>query len=266
MGSFLLLLLIISIIHAYFINNIKSLKPPMIYFGGASWGCAYYIGCYKAMQRKWGNMNNIKIYGDSSGALIALTIVLQMNVKDIINIYTDLANEAKNNGVFFKMTKYHNKALNRILKNKDDYLKVNNKLSIGTTTIDGKHIRTESWNSNQDLISDLHASFHIPFYCTYPAYKNKKMCVDGAFSVNLGSFPRNAILIGMEKKYDINGNLTNKECMFPLMDKNLLKIVDNGYNDFMAYKLLYTPRITFYNIPLIIWYLIRIIEYPFTNV
>ena len=62
----------------------------------------------------------------------------------------------KKYGVFMKMSKYHDKVLDILLNDPNAYLQVNNKLSIGITLINGKHIRVEKWNSNQELRDNLH--------------------------------------------------------------------------------------------------------------
>ncbi len=257
------LLIICSVI--FYILNYNNDKPKMIYLGGASWGCAYYIGCYKGILKRWGNLKDIKIYGDSSGALVALTMALEMPIDKVIKIYKDLAVKAEKDGVIFKMTKYHNGSLDNILINKDDYKKANKKLNIGITTYHRKHTRINEWNSNEDLRNDLHSSFHIPFYCRYPAKRGNQYCLDGAFSVDLGDFPRNAILIGVEPKYDISGDLTTNDCLYPLVGEKFDKIIEKGYNDILNFKTYPKPKKTFYNLPLIIWWLIRLIEQPFTS-
>jgi hypothetical protein len=257
------ILFICSII--YYIINYNNDKPKMIYLGGASWGCAYYIGCYKGILKRWGNLKNVKIYGDSSGSLIALTMALRMPLDKVTQIYKDLALKAEKNGVIFKMTKYHNESLDNILINHSDYKRVNKKLNIGITTFPQKNVRVEEWNSNEDLRNDLHSSFHIPFYCRYPTKKGNQYSLDGALSADLGDFPRNALLIGVEGNYDLSGNLTTHDCLYPIVGKKFDKVVEKGYNDILNFKTYPKPKKTFYYLPLIIWWLIRIIEQPFTS-
>ena len=238
-------------------------KPKIIYLGGSSWGCAFYIGCYQAMLEKWGNIDDILIYGNSAGALIALLMALKMSVEEAKDIYIEFAELAKNNGVFLKMSKYHTQILNKILSNPDDYKKVNNKLHIGITTYPNKHLVVNNWNSNQELINDLHCSFHIPFYCTYNAKKDNKNVLDGALSVNLGDFPRNSILIGMNERHDIYSNLTIKDCTYPLLNDKLDNAIKDGYNKTINYSnFLCKPE---FFLPRPIFWFLRFLETPFTD-
>ena len=94
MHKTLFILLIVTIIYLFKFREIND-KPKIIYFGGASWGCAYYIGCYQGILKRWKTTKDIKFYGDSAGALIALTIVLNKSLSQIKQIYSKLANEAK---------------------------------------------------------------------------------------------------------------------------------------------------------------------------
>ena len=106
MQKYLLILLIVAFIYHFKFNRVND-KPKIVYLGGSSWGSAYYIGCYKGILKRWKSIKNIKFYGDSAGALIALTIVLNKSLSEIKQIYLNLAKEAKENGVFMKMSKYH---------------------------------------------------------------------------------------------------------------------------------------------------------------
>jgi hypothetical protein len=243
------------------IKNIN--KPKIIYLGGSSWGCAFYIGCYQAMLEKWGNIDDILLYGNSAGALIALFMALKMPVKEVKDIYIEFAESAKNNGVFLKMSKYHTQIFNKILSNPDDYKKVNNKLHIGITTYPDKHLVVNNWNSNEELINDLHCSFHIPFYCTYNAKIDNKKVLDGALSVDLGNFPRNSILIGMNKMHDIYSNLTTKDCIYPLLSDKLENTIEDGYNKTINYShFIHKKKLI---VPLPIFWIFRFLEIPFTD-
>jgi len=163
------------------------------------------------------------------------------------------------------MSKYHTQILNKILSDPDDYKKVNNKLHVGITTYPNEHIVTNNWNSNQDLINDLHCSFHIPFYCTYDAKKDNKKALDGSFSENLGNFPRNSILIGMNDMHDIYSNLTTKDCTFPLIDDKLENTIKDGYNKTINYSHILYKKNKKNILPIPIWWGLRFLEIPFTN-
>ena len=78
------------------------------------------------------------------------------------------------------------------------------------------------------------------------------------------NFQVNALLIGLSEKYDVFRKLSNKECTYPFIGNNFNNIINQGYEDIMKFKAYPMPDKTFYNIPLFLWYIIRIIEIPFT--
>jgi len=215
--------------------NIKLTKPKHIFFGGASWGCAFYIGIYQGLLEKYGYINDVTIYGVSAGALLALCMVLEMTPKELEEIYLELGNQAEKNGVFLKMTKYHNLALDKILKNDDDYKKVNGKLNIGISIFPNKHLIVNKWNSNQELRHDLHCTFNIPYYCNYKAIKNGKLALDGALTFDQKFYPKDTLFIGING-YHINTDLTTKDCTYPIMNEKFNKIVNDGYNKIKKYQ------------------------------
>lgn len=217
-------------------NFSRNFKPKNIFFGGASWGSAFYIGVYQGLLEKYGSLNGINIYGVSAGALLALCMVLEMSPKELEEIYLDLANQADQNGVFFKMTKYHNDALDKILKDENSYKKVNGKLHIGISVYPNQHIIINEWNSNQELRHDLHCSFHIPYYCTYNAIKNGKLALDGALTFDQSLYPDDTLYIGMSNHH-INSNLTTKECTYPILGEKYIETVKDGYNKTIKYDL-----------------------------
>lgn len=206
-----------------------------ILLNGASWGCLFYIGVYKAIiERK---LEIEELYGNSAGALIGLCIVLEKTLEEALQIYNDLAENANKNGVIGKMTKYHNMALDRLLVNNDDYKKVNGKLKVGITT-KKKHIWVDNFKSNEELRHALHCSFYVPLYCSYYAVYLNEQVLDGGFGCQLNDLPANVIKIGMESFFDIASNITTKECTFPILPGTKYdEIIKNGYNKMLNYKI-----------------------------
>ena len=98
-------------------------------------------------------------------------------------------------GVWGKVTGYHIQMLNKIIKNKDDYKKVNKRLYIGVTYFIDKYELISEWNNNQELKDTLHASFHIPFYCSYINKINDRIAIDGAFSKTYHRFTEPTLVI-----------------------------------------------------------------------
>lgn len=210
-------------------------KPKNIFLGGSAWGSAFYIGVYQGLLEKYENLNDINFYSVSAGSLLALCMILRMSPDEITKIYLDLANQANKEGVFLKMTKYHNLALDKILKNDEDYKKVNGKLNIGISIYPDQHLIVNNWNSNEELRHDLHCTFSLPYYTTYNALKNNKLALDGAITFNQKFYPNNILYIGMINCH-INGNLSTKECTYPILGDKLNNLILDGYNKIKNYN------------------------------
>jgi predicted acylesterase/phospholipase RssA len=67
----------------------RTLLPPSIYFGGCSWGAAFYIGVHRALVELYGKdfYKNVIITGDSAGSLIALGISVGKSPDEMDDIY-----------------------------------------------------------------------------------------------------------------------------------------------------------------------------------
>lgn len=237
--------------------------PKSIYLGGSSWGSAFYIGVFKSLREKYGKNigKKIEVYGDSAGSLLALCFLLNLSIDEMTRIYENLANSAIKNGVIGKMTKYHHTSLDEILKNKDDYKKVNGRLHVGVTFNDKKVKRFSYWNSNEELRHTLLCSFHIPIYCTYNAKMYGTRVLDGCFGANIHDFPKSVITIGMQKEYDISSNLSTKECISPLKKEKMKIVIKDGYEKMNAYDSDRYNKTTLL-FPFYIWKILNVLSNP----
>ena len=210
------------------------------FFGGSAWGACYHIGVYKGLLEKYGDdLKTKKIIGNSSGSLIALGVALGKSVEDIENVYIIIAKFAEIYGVFGKMSIYNDIAIRELLKNKDDYLKINGKLHIVITKFFQKTIIVNNWYSNDDVINTIHASTHIPFYCTNIESLKYSLTIDGGFSMPICKLDENTITISpVNNLCDIYPNklLTIKNCLFPMKKLERKYAINLGYNDIINYK------------------------------
>jgi hypothetical protein len=240
-------------------------KPPScIYLSGASWGCAFYIGCFKAFIKRYGHrkMRKVVIHGDSAGAMIGLALVIS-SPKTAETIYKELARRANKNGVMFKMTKYHNKALDLLLADPNAYKKVNGRLRVGVTLYPNKYKVYDNFESNEHLRHIMHCSFHVPFYTTYPAKIKGRIALDGSFANDLSRIPRSVLIIGVgmnTHEFDICGELDLRTCKYPLLKTKYKEVVADGYSKAMAWENFSRHPMFF---PLPVWWFVRILEIPF---
>ena len=214
--------------------------PSYIFFAGAAWGCGFYIGVYKALEEMYGLelLKKVKFAGNSAGGLFAACCAAQVGWQRAEKIYLSLAGNAIKKGVFQKMSIYHEGSMDNIFSDdKAIYERVNGKLFIGISTwFDDYHI-ISSWQNNKELRDCLHASMHIPYYCTHTA---KVRCVDGrlrrAIDGGCGKsfhrFGRDTLVVTvLNKQGDIISDPTLTmmgDCYEPDVAK-YFKMRDNGY-------------------------------------
>ena len=120
-----------------------------------------------------------------------------------------------------------------MFQNEKDYLKLNGRLFVGITTFFKKHTIICQWKNNEEVRNTLHASFHIPFYCSHvEPLPNNKIGIDGGFASSFYKIDKNTVIIntGDEHSGDINciPSLTYKECAYQLTNERYNIIRDKG--------------------------------------
>jgi len=217
-----------------------------IFFAGCSWGSVYYLGIYKSLLEKIGKekISQLKIGGNSSGALFATCILLGLPYNEITDIYLEMSQMATKHGCIGKMTYYHNIILNRILKKGNEYQQLTGKLYIGVTFYLDQHRLISKWDSNNDLRNCLHASFHVPVYCTYLPKINNRIVIDGSFGKNFVKLDSNTLIINplSKRNTDLHAkNMKLTDCIFNIQGNKYNQLINDGYIDMS--NLVYKPNI-----------------------
>lgn len=156
--------------------------PPSFFFTGCAWGCAFHVGAYRGMIERWGleRLRHCKFGGNSAGVLIAVAAAVGIPWKTIEDIYLELARQAVNVGVVGKMSRYHSDALDQLV-GPTTHLEVAGRLFVGVTFKHGYEV-SSSWASRDELLNTLHASMHIPFYCSHIEPIRGRAGVDGGLA------------------------------------------------------------------------------------
>lgn len=143
--------------------------PPSFFFTGCAWGCAFHVGAYHGMVERWGveKLACCKFGGNSAGCIMAVAAVTGASWELLEETYLQLAQQAKMDGVVGKMSIYHSAALEKLV-GPTTHLDVAGRLFVGVTFASGFEV-ISSWASRAELLDTLHASMHIPFYCTHLA-------------------------------------------------------------------------------------------------
>ena len=153
--------------------------PKTIYFGGAAFSCAYYIGVIKALRELYPK-DIPTIHADSAGSLVALAYALDVPMADMRDILYDVLTRSKGNrwgnGNVLHM------ALETAIDNlvaKGDFRRIqhNAKFNVGVTSFFNQYHVHSHWKSVDQLKRIMHKSMTIPFF----SKTEYSLELDGAF-------------------------------------------------------------------------------------
>ena len=218
--------------------------PSSIFWCGGAWGIAFSFGVYKAMHELWtsNEISNIKyIGGNSAGAMLAVCMRLGIPFNELESEFIKSIKIAEQNGVWGKVSKYHEAMMDNILsKDSLSYKKLSNNTHIGVTTFPFKFELISKFYSNNDLKNCLHASMHLPLYCSnINLIKNKSIrAIDGSFSSHYYKFDNKCLNISITSNYgEIHPNpkLTVQDRIQPTLN-NYYKMRNMGYNMFIKWN------------------------------
>jgi hypothetical protein len=191
-------------------------KPPSIYFGGCSFGSAFYVGVHRAFVEMWGEdyYQHTIISGGSAGTVMAVGIALGMTPEYLGNLYATVAEKCRGKTPIYNGSKFLEDEI-RIMVNKDpmSYKKIEGRCCFGTTAFFSKHRWHVSWESNEDLIQTIICSFHIPFYCKNVQLIHGELLIDGAYGfagVDL-IHDDETLFVGIDPHAEITRTFTQKE-------------------------------------------------------
>ena len=217
----------------YNVDNIThKLNDIEISFEGSLWSCSFYIGVYKALVEIYGyeQLKDIKIAGTSSGCLAAIGIALGYKWHDLDKIYRLIARYSLEYGNYGITSLYLDIFLDKMLKNEDDYKKVNGKLFIGVTKFFKQSHVISHWNSNDELKETVRESANIPFYI----WRNMKtLTVDGCLSGGFIKLSDETLFVSALKgsghiSPTIKFSMT--DTIFTMQDPKYSEVVQNGYD------------------------------------
>jgi len=168
------------------------------------------------------------------------------DVSELDALYTTLAKSATAQGVWGKMSNYHQAAIDALLGHGAEaerslqQLNSTQRLGVGVTSFFRRHSFLHSWKSVPELCAALHGSFHIPFYCAF----DWKACIemvdgspviDGAYSMTGDGFPNTeetlVIAVNDGEFVDVAccPGLTNMQCLSPWEGERYTALRARGY-------------------------------------
>ena len=227
--------------------------PTHIFFAGASWGCGFYIGAYRALQENYGldTLSRCKFAGNSAGVLVALCAAAGLDWTVAERVYLKCLTEAVNAGVFQKMSVYHDHALDEVFGGDEEaYKKLNRRLFVGITCFVDEYEIISEWDSNEQLRACIHASMHIPYYCTHiePVHVKGavRRAVDGGFGSEIHRFNSTTlVVVALSELGDVapEPKLDRfKDCYGPNLTK-YQEMKDSGYVQMQGWDGTYKSKV-----------------------
>ena len=99
------------------------------------------------------------------------------------------------------------------------------KCCFGTTAFFAKHRWHISWESNEDLMDTIEASYHIPFYCQKIKSVRGVNVIDGAYGFAGIDLPHGdeTLYVGIDPHAEITRTFTNTEMVIYLLDTGFVR-------------------------------------------
>eukprot|EP01038_Epipyxis_sp_PR26KG_P011607 gene11607-15545_t len=214
-------------------------EPPLsIYFGGCAFGAGFYVGAHKAMVEKWGPdfYKKTLLSGGSAGTIFAVGIAMGKTPEYMDDMYRKVAQKALKHGALYHASVFLSEAVRTIVDSDPlAYKIIEGRCCFGTTSFYAHHRWHISWEDNEDLISSIGSSSHIPFYCKYNEGVKGVAAIDGAYGFAGRDLPHgnNTLYVGIDPNAEVTRTYTNPEMFFPPNGALYDDMVRTGYKAMM---------------------------------
>jgi len=223
------------------------------FFGGAGWKLFYLIGVSKFLQEKFSLQEDqdIEFHGASSGAWIAILMVLNFDCEKTLQYWIDSAeNQRKRKGIVNKLdTEQSLKGMFDLFNiNDHNFHLIQKKVHIYTTSKLLKVNHHYNIENKKDLYTILMGSTYIPLVASKKKIKYQgQNLYDGAILEIPFNYKKDLYIstgnYGLTKNYDLYPSkyIPQYRFIYPCNKKYALKLFRMGYKD--AHKLLENSKI-----------------------
>jgi hypothetical protein len=161
----------------------------LLFDGGCVWGFFEFIGALRYIKEN--NIQYDKLYGISSGAAIALCLLLDI---DLIELAC-FAEQTVENAKFKPLDEIQFSGIEFALDKRPDAYKIaNDRLYIGLTNGDGFYFKSK-FKSNDDLANAIICGATIPMFSSYNSVCDDKITIDGGIGFVQNGLPKNTIVV-----------------------------------------------------------------------
>ena len=213
------------------------MENKTVYFGGAGYCAAIYVGVVKGLREIFPEEKPI-IHADSAGAVVALAYAIDVPNEMMKKLLWDMTVAQQKTGYRYgirtRCLDDIRKTIRSILKHGDFSIIQNNaKFSVGITSFFNKYTVYTNWQTTDELENVLLKSAHIPLLQNkiYPS-----MELDGAYASRSTAYD---ITIGQSDGYHISIPTTWIEKITIATSEETKKMIDLGYHrtkDFFLQK------------------------------
>jgi hypothetical protein len=161
----------------------------LLFNGGCVWGFFEFIGAYHYIKKH--NISYEKLYGVSSGAAIALCLLLDVDIPELTGFAEQTVRETK----FKPLNEIQLAGIKFVLDKRPNAYKIANKrLYIGLTNRDGFYFKSK-FRSNEELANTVICGATIPIFSSYNSICDNKPTIDGGIGFMKHHIPKNTIVI-----------------------------------------------------------------------
>ena len=191
-----------------------------------------------------GVMDHTMIYADSAGIILSVGITRKLTPEHIGKLYHDTGVNAPGGILWGGMDALEVYALRKLLddlKDPDLYKSLNGKVGIGASTFFAKHIWSFEWEDNEDLLSCMMNSFHVPLLCRRNKKINGHEIVDGAYCVAGSDLPHGdrSLYVGDDPHADVSMTFSINQILYASLGENdcdYNAMIQAGYNAFIKWS------------------------------
>ncbi|KAG5668191.1 hypothetical protein PVAND_016141 [Polypedilum vanderplanki] len=247
-------------------KNISEKLNKNLSFAGCGFLGIYHVGVGVCFKQYASHLLIQKIAGVSAGAIVAVALLLDLPLDDLVKEFFEIASNARSHplGPFAPSFNIQEKLLNGFEQRlpEDAHLKLSGRLHISLTRIfDRKNVIVSQFESREDLMNALACSFFIPgFSGLIPPKFHGVRYMDGAFSDNLVMLDDNTVTVSpfcgetdispknkeSDVKYHISLVNTSMELcaenarlllrsLLPLSPAELSNLCQRGFDDALDY-------------------------------
>lgn len=191
------------------------------------------------MVERWGPDFHKKVLmsGGSAGTIFALGVALDKTPEYMDDLYKTVAVKTLQYTPVYFGSYFIEGKLREMLADPMAYKHIEGRCCFGTTAFFSQHRWHVSWESNDDLLKCIQASYHIPLYCKWTGGIKGVECVDGAYGFAGVHLPHgdDTLYVGIDPHAEITRHLTHNEMFYPSAGAEYDAMVKSGYEQMMRW-------------------------------